>query len=301
MLAGLMSCGLPAPGKAVAQNQEVPPAENVELVTSDRVQLHAVWLPGMNEKETVPIIMLHGWADGEGNDTDHASLLPMAMYLQKTYGYAVIVPDLRGHGKSNTYEGSDKEFNKDRWRSREITAMIEDIEACKKFLVQKNNAGELNIDLLSIVAEQELAMHSAIWTLRDWSYRPIAGRKQGQDVKAIAMIDPVRSFRGVNANTAYKDGMFTGEVGAGFPLLVASRGRDAKDAKNIYDSWKRSRRSLGDNTHLKYVRYRIEAQQRIVRVRDEPDKLLAQIIGEFFKQEVFDRKHDFRWQDRSFN
>ncbi len=212
LMAGLMTAGCTMAAGLSAQQVEIPAAEEVILVTSDYVQLYATWLPGIHEKETLPVIMLHGWGGGQGNDKDRSSLLKMAEYLQANYGFAVLVPDLRGHGKSISLENSTPLPDRDRWRADQITAMIEDIEACKKFLLQKNNEGQLNIDLLSIVAEDELSMHAAIWTLRDWSYLPIAGRKQGQDVKALALIDPVRSFRGVNANNVYRRQCLPGKL-----------------------------------------------------------------------------------------
>jgi hypothetical protein len=179
--------------------------------------------------------------------------------------------------------------------------MVEDIEACKKFLIQKNNEGLLNIDLLAVIADREMTINAVSWTLRDWSYAPVAGRKQGQDVKAMILINPVRNFNGINANDVFRAGLFTGAVGAGFPILVAGEGSDAREARNIYDAWKRDRRGLGSATsyHLEYSPFQTEKQVRVVKVAGEADKMLAVVVGEFLQKEVFDRKHDFRWQDRS--
>ncbi len=283
--------------QATAQEVEIPEPEEVTLVTSDRVELHCTWLGGTHEKETAPIIMLHRW-DAEQADLDEQ--LKTAIILQQKYGYAVLVPELRGHGRSMTLENSTNEFERKRWGAIEITGAIEDIEACKKFLVQKNNDGQVNIDLLCLVAEQETSIHALIWTLRDWSYRPVAGRKQGQDVKALVLINPVRNFSGVNGMDYYRNALFTGGVGAGFPVLVAASSRDRRDPQNIHDAWERDRRALDEGKrNLDFVNFRVEKQSRIVKVKGEDDKLLSQVIGDFLQKQVVDRQHDFRWQDRS--
>jgi hypothetical protein len=279
-----------------AQEGQLPPMEELSLVTSDSVKLAVKYFPGTHEKETLPVIMLHGW---DADESARNAQLAMAKYLQANYGYAVVVPDLRGHGQSMTAENSTEEIQKDKWRGLQLAVLIEDIEACKKFLVQKNNDGQLNIDLLALVAEKESAIHAVLWTLRDWSYLPVAGKKQGQDVKAIVMLDPVRSFNGLNGNDAYRDGLFTGAVGAGFPILVANKMRGSSDGPGLYAYWDRSRRKLDKNArHLEETSYRVENNEQIVSERNKNDKYLAQVIGDFLQTEVYDRKHDFRWQDR---
>ncbi len=281
---------------ASAQETPLPPMEEHTLITSDSVKLSVNYFPGTHEKETVPVIMLHGW------DADKASRdlqLFTAQYLQKNYGFAVIVPDLRGHGKSTLLENSSEPIKKDNWRGAQLAILIEDIEACKKFLIQKNDAGELNIDLLALVSEKETAIHAVLWTLRDWSFPPVAGKKQGHDVKAIVMLDPVRSFNGLNGNDAYRDKMFSGGMGAGFPILVAINESGNSDGSSLHGFWERSRRKLDkNNQHLQLTAYLEEKSQQIVRKREENDKYLAQFIGDFLTAEVFDRKHDFRWQER---
>lgn len=282
---------------AIAQEPELPPMEEHTLTTSDSVKLSVKYFPGTHDKETVPIIMLHGW------DADAASRewqLFTAKYLQRNYGFAVLVPDLRGHGNSMFVENSTEKIEKDNWRGIQLAVLIEDIEACKRFLLARNDAGELNIDLLALIAEKETAIHSVLWTLRDWSYLPVAGKKQGQDVKAIVMLDPVRNFNGLNGNDAYRDPLFNGGVGAGFPILVARNKAGDGDSSSIYGYWERSRRRLDkNNQHLQETEYRIEKAEQIVRKPRENDKYLAQVIGDFLTIEIFDRKHDFRWQERS--
>ena len=76
------------------EENKLPPAEDITLTTKDGVVLHCSWYPGVNEKETVPIILLHGWEEDRHVYKDYA------LFLQQKHGHAVIVPDLRGHGES---------------------------------------------------------------------------------------------------------------------------------------------------------------------------------------------------------
>ncbi len=279
---------------AVAQDEEgeIPAPEIVELVTSDGVQLNAHYYPGTKEKETVPVILLHAWDDSSDD------MLDTAANLQRAFGYAVIVPDLRGHGASMRMRNGTEDLDRDRWRGTEVGAVIEDIEACKNFLIQQNNDGELNIDMLTIVADSESAILAAIWTVRDWSYAPLGSLKQGQDVKAMIMLNPERNFRGLNGNDAFRNPMFTGRSGAAFPIIVAADRSHSREGKNIYDNMMRGRRAMEGNKRLDYHRFEMEEQERVVKSRRQDDRFLDDIIGDFVEEHVFNRRHDFRWQDR---
>jgi pimeloyl-ACP methyl ester carboxylesterase len=273
----------------------VPEPEDVTLQTADGVQLHCVWMAGRADKETVPVIMLHNW---DASEDDRKQQMDMANYLHQTHGFAILVPDIRGHGRSMTLVDSTTELDRSRWRRQEILGAVQDIEACKKFLIQKNNAGELNIDLLAVIAEAELGIHAAMWAIRDWSYPPLAGRKQGQDVKALVLIDPVKAFKGINGNEYFRAPLFTGDPGAGFPILVASR--SSRDAESLYEMWERFRRSLDESVrHLEATSFRIERQERVVKSPDAEDQLLSAVVGDFLTRKIVDRRHEFRWQDRS--
>src|SRR3989304_4268313 len=75
--------------------EKPPEPKDVVLRTSDGLELHATFFPGMDGKESVPVILLHAWKE------DRHDYLSLAGYLQ-SFGHAVIVPDLRGHGDSRT-------------------------------------------------------------------------------------------------------------------------------------------------------------------------------------------------------
>ena len=108
MLGVLLLCGplaAPAWAQRASTEIEIPPPEKVSFTTKDGVQIRATYYPGVDAakrgKEIVPLVLLH---DFKGSRNDMA---PLAEYLQQLrddsgapIGYAVIAPDLRGHGES---------------------------------------------------------------------------------------------------------------------------------------------------------------------------------------------------------
>ncbi len=284
----LLSLGM-VPNLEAQDDDATPEPRTVQLQTSDGVALSAIYYAGTNEKETVPVILLHAW------DADNSEMVGIANTLQTQYGCAAIVPDLRGHGNSQRSTKGD-ELDRDRWRGNDLSAVVEDIEACKKFLIAENNKGELNIDLLSIVADSESTIFAAIWTLRDWSYAPLGSMKQGQDVKSLILLDPKRSFKGLNAAKTFQNDMLAGR-GPAFPIIIAYRGNN-RDAKNIYDRIARGRKNLsGKDKALGKHRFEIEKGRRVVKKRGQTTAL-GDIIGDFIETQVADRQQDFRWAKR---
>lgn len=270
--------------------------DTFDLETSDGVILNCVFYPGTKEKQSIPVILLHEW-DSEGEE-----MVKLASHLQKSLGCAVIVPDLRGHGDSKTIRGGDKDLDRDRWRATEIAAISKDIETCKKFLIKKNNEGELNIDLLTVVASGESIIHALQWTIQDWSYSNVGGVKQGKDVKGLVLLSPVRAFKGLNVNDAVKNPLFTS---SSMPIMIAVNDRSSsrvRDAKNINDRLKRGRAASADaddtDDELEYYRYRLVKNQEMVS-RKSGDRPLYDVIQDFVQRRIEANKDQFRWQDRS--
>ena len=93
------------PGPIGAQNAKkedeekpkLPAPQKHVLTTKDGVSLHCYFYPGTRKKESIPIMVIHGW---EERGSQYAKL---ALSLQQK-GHAVIIPDLRGHGFSTKQE-----------------------------------------------------------------------------------------------------------------------------------------------------------------------------------------------------
>jgi alpha-beta hydrolase superfamily lysophospholipase len=167
-----------------------PPPEQVSLRTSDGVTLAATYYPSplKSGKDAAAVILVHA---NKGNRGDFAEL---AQKLQEA-GHAVIAPDLRGHGDSS---GPDGELG-----AADFAAMVrQDLEAVKRFLVDKNNAGQLNIERLGVVGIELGASVAINWAALDWSWPMLATGKQGQDVKALALVSPQWSYKGMRIDDA---------------------------------------------------------------------------------------------------
>ncbi|MGD9644210.1 MAG: alpha/beta fold hydrolase [Pirellulales bacterium] len=170
------------------------------MVTKDGVLLKATWYASRKKKEAVPIIMLHQYRGSRADFRD------LALYLQTEKEHAVIVPDLRGHGDSLSYEtnGSKGRFDVERLRPTDFDRMAsQDVETVKRFLMRKNNDGELNIEKLCVVGAEMGAMVGIRWAWGDWAWgsQRVSTIKQGRDVKALTLISPELRFKNFRAST----------------------------------------------------------------------------------------------------
>ena len=247
---------------------EIPKPEGLFLGTSDGVQLKCTYFAPPKQKDeakgvesigAMPFILLHGW---EG---DRRELLNYGRYLQ-SLGHAVIVPDLRGHGQSVSAEGFKKPLDYKKFRKQEVMSAQKDIERCKKFLVQKHNEGEVNIDLLSLVAVGDTSVLAVQWVLNDWyafpSHNP-RGVKQGQDVKSLMLVSPVRKLAGISMMNNIKHPLFTGVDGTeAMPMLViwSSIEKTSKESEDIVEILEKHR---PDNSKIKDEAERLKASALI--------------------------------------
>jgi pimeloyl-ACP methyl ester carboxylesterase len=248
-LASLACCFLlssPLLAQPAEEELKVPDPENITLETKDRVPIHCTYYaggfietPGDKEKgkvktkpgkEVVPIIMLHGW---EGSRGDYDIL---ASGLQRM-GHAVIAPDLRGHGRSTSVRlanGEEKEIELDRLRRQDMEAgFLQDVEAVKKFLFEKNNAGELNIELLCVVGADVGAIVAVNWAALDWSRRQFPAFKQGRDVKALVLLSPTQTHKGFSLSKTIQHPVVRG--GLSLMLVVGAQDKKAlQDTEAVY-------------------------------------------------------------------
>lgn len=233
------------PASKKKQEEKIPDPEHVILDTSDGVRLKCTYFAPPKSEETdgkaaIPIILLHDW---EGN---RGQLLRYGAYLQSR-GYAAIVPDLRGHGESTQIVGVDKPINIERFRKPDVLAAQKDIERCKKYLVQRHNEGQLNIDLLCVLAVGETSVLAVQWTYNDWFAFPpfnAGGVKQGQDVKALVLVSPQKKISGVSMVPILKQPMYTGVGFDAMPMLIIWGADDeeaAKDSASIHAMLEKAR------------------------------------------------------------
>ncbi|MCH8922573.1 MAG: alpha/beta fold hydrolase [Planctomycetes bacterium] len=134
--------------------------------------------------------MLHEYLGSRKDFEEAASRL-------QAKGHAVIVPDLRGHGGSTMFVNGRK-IAAAGLKKVDFIAMGLDVRAVKSFLMKENNASRLNIEKLCIVGAEMGASLAANFAVYDWSRRQLPGaKKRGMDVRALVLLSPQISFRGL--------------------------------------------------------------------------------------------------------
>ena len=277
--------------------------ETVMLTTKDNVELRAEWFPGEPGKTTVPVILIHDW---DGSRTD---LYPLASYLHKEKGYAVLVPDLRGHGDSISRKNVDELIDRKKFRKNDFIGVLEDIDCCKRFLVAKNNQGEVNVDLLVIGVVGKMSPFAVDYTLRDWSWAPLGGIKQGQDVKAIVMISPEKKFKSASMTPAFRNPLINGKAAEPISIFMTWGSRNSlssNEGDSIYSTLNRSRPEVsvklsGDEKWKKMTLIRVLYNSKLSGgdlVSEQADRM-PRAVGLFIDKKIAARKAEYRWQDRS--
>ncbi len=235
------------PSTTAQAKKKLPPPQNVAFKTRDGVHIGATYYPSPWEKEmqkeAVPVILLHSFKGSRAEFND------LALALQDA-GCAVLAPDLRGHGQSTrriNSDGKEVEIEQALMNHQDFEAMGHadlqtsgDVEACNKFLRIKNNSKELNIDKLVIVGSEMGAEVAINWAESDWSWPVLPGApKQGQDVKALVLLSPQWSFRGLPVGNAIGDHDFVSRLS--WLILVGEQ--DPKifpESKRLYQALLRS-------------------------------------------------------------
>jgi len=232
---------------ASAKAAEAEPAkpEDITLPTADSVQLVITYYRGSQGKQSVPVVLLHGL---KHNRTDFTK--DLAPFLQSK-GFAVVAVDLRGHGDSTrvrTTRGKDETLDAANLSTAQFNSMVtEDMAAVKKFLWEKNNAGELNLDKLCVIGAEmgaSIAMDFAWYDAVDQDANPVLRPeyKLGRYVKALVLLSPEISFKGISMRRAMQNPAVRNEIS----VLILVGKDDSKalgEAKRVY--------SLFDREHPK--------------------------------------------------
>lgn len=240
------------------EEPEIPQPETLTLETKDNLRLSVTWYQGLGEKNSIPFIMLHDW-DGAKEDFTH-----LALEMQKL-GHSVIVPDLRGHGDSKMFVGAAEPLDRERMNAVVIQSTTLDVEACKKFLTEKNDEGKLNIDMLTVVATGKMCVIATKWAIADWAYPVLGGQRQGQDVKALVFLSPERKFKGIDMIRELRHPLLSGRNITPLSVLIAygTKDRHATDeAKKIHDMMERTRTKLDLEGKSEQERNKIMTEQQ---------------------------------------
>jgi pimeloyl-ACP methyl ester carboxylesterase len=292
-LAGIVLILAESPLWAQAKKPPAKPAEktfeDVTLDTKDGVIIQGTYYPGPDKKTTVPLILLHDW---NGNRTELHSL---AMFLQQSLGHAVIVPDLRGHGTSIRQRGVETPIDREKMNRAALESMLLDVEAAKTFLLQRNNEGKLNIEQLGVLGTGLGATLALNWAVRDWNVRNLPTYKMGQDVKALILVSPLQSFKGVTVNVALKDRNVLGRLS----VLTVVGQKDARryaDAKRVHKAFAQSHRE-GDDLALPF--YEADSALQGTDLIYDRDLRVPDWISKFINERLVKRGTELPWTDRT--
>lgn len=220
---------------------ELEEPETVEIKTSDGVLLQGTYYKAGG-----------GYKAGNGRNSPVAVLLSdegesraifrsLAETLQdpgkdsELASWAVLAIDLRLQGDSNrqrTAQGTSRIKNK-----KIIPATIKnrvqiDMEAVRSFLVDRNDAGELNLNQFAMVGIGMGAIVATNATAIDWSIPKLNTGKQGRDVKALALITPPWKYKAIGMLDALRQPGVQSRVG--FLLMYGEEdNRSSADAERI--------------------------------------------------------------------
>jgi pimeloyl-ACP methyl ester carboxylesterase len=290
----------PQPKPALPQAKrgpKLPEPEDVSLETRDGMTIKATYYPGTAKKEAAAVIMIHG-LEGQGGDF-HG----LAVFLQ-SLGHASITPDLRGHGQSKVQkrlDGTPVTLEPEKLNKAALEDMVYDVQACKKFLMEKNNAGELNIEQLCVIGADLGAILGVRFAAYDWSQQDLPAYKQGKDVKAIVLLSPVASVKGMTLREA----IAYPPVQTQLSMMFVAGQKDTKsagEAKKLYNTLQAHHPKLPEGKEER-------AKLQDLFLIDPPGnlsgtKLLAsgtsvpRDIAAFIESRLVARKAEFAWQDR---
>jgi pimeloyl-ACP methyl ester carboxylesterase len=279
---------------------KIPEPTVVTLNTKDGVILECTYYAGgflynqkdktvteVDGKDVVPIIMLHGW---EGQRSDYDGL---AHYLQML-GHAVLVPDLRGHGESTGLRFSDRPIE----LKRPTYDMALDVEAAKKFFMDLNNEGKVNIELLTLVGADIGAILAVNFAAQDWNWPQLPAIKQGRDVKALVLLSPKNQVLGVTLNKSLSHPVIMRAL-AVFIAVGKRDGESYRDSQKIYSRLERARSNLEEaKESLKIFEPDTSlAGTKLISARGIGPQVSYEIAA-FIYRRIAAKRSEFKWSER---
>lgn len=284
--------------------------EEFELSAGDGLLLAMTYYPAVDRdaiergkgKKVVPVVLLHGLKQSRKDFVDLAKGL-------QAHGYAVIVPDLRGHGESTRRKGASRDDTLDATKMppAQFSAMVtEDMKAVKAFLWDKNNAGELNIDKLCIVGSEmgaSVALGMAAFDAIGYDsgqayYGP---RKLGRFVKAVVLISPKWSIPGLPLANVMKVPAVQSDIA--IMILVGKTEvkslRDAKQIYNKFEPWHSDTSSAVKAEDRSLILGKLDTNLQGIKLLD-PKFGVQDYITEFIDRRLIksDAAREWTWKER---
>lgn len=163
--------------------------EEVALTTCDGLRLAGTWYPASKGRQADCVIMVHNY--GKEFDSRKGAFPSLAKDLQDA-GFSVLTFDLRGHGRStraatvfdpklftdlNLFPWNRnvsgiptpqkaltmKSINVSQFNTNYFPYMINDIVAARRFLDERNDAGQCNAGAVHVIADRESGSLAMAW------------------------------------------------------------------------------------------------------------------------------------------
>lgn len=309
LLIAMVACLL-SPAALWAQEKEEeekpkgpPDPEDLTLQARDNVVVKATyWEPEEADKNTVPIILIHGW----GGKRQEYDLL--GKYLQDL-GHAAISVDLRGHGGSTTlrrpHAETDLEIDPNRMNKADFERMVYDVQAAKDYLFDKHVEGKLNLEQLCVVGADLGALVALNFAVYDWSRRVYPARiyKIGQDVKGLILLSPPQGEKGLSVTRALKHDVVRSKLSA--MIVVGSQeSRAYRDAKRLHSALERFHVKVPDDAPENVQAEKLDLFLVEPDTKLQGTKLLSRglnvdrVIAEFINLRLVKKQDDFAWAER---
>ena len=287
---------LPEP-EIVIVNSRLPGTEGINLSCTLFMSANS---ENRDESKLIsPMILVHDWG---GSKSD---LAPLARHLQSS-GHTVLVPDLRGHGRSTTIVNQTETVDYSKFRKSDFVTVGQDLEACKRYLMQFNNEGKLNISMLSMLAVGDMCPIVTEWVLRDWSFASRGRIKQGKDVQALTLVSPKRKFKTFSMSQLTKAPLLSGKGAWHIPTLVIWGGESAsaKETKAVYKSMAKyrppSEAAMSVDRWAQQDLYQLDLPVALEGAELlRPNEALYRFIATFNQQKILLNAAQFPWQSRA--
>lgn len=183
------------PGAAKPRKVDPTEPQDVELVASDGVLLAGTYYPADKASRDTPVVVMLADLDESPIVFDRLAFrLQMPGADAERRPMAALAIALRGQGDSTRVrlpDGTIADRRGAKVTPADTAAMVKtDMEAVRRFLVDKNDSGELNLNRLGYVGVGFGALVAANAAAVDWAVPNLDRGKQGRDVKALVLVSP---------------------------------------------------------------------------------------------------------------
>lgn len=180
--------------KAAAPAKDGRVSYRLQFGTDSGDYLAATYYPATLPGDTAPVALLVHDKGRQGRDFEEPIRDLDGRSLAEALhdaGFAVLIPDLRGHG--------DNPRPKDDFGPKDWDAMTADLQSAYTFLLGRHNRHELNLAKLSAVGLGTGANLVAHWAARADAATPGMGR--GSDLASIVLVSPLAEAEGMKLET----------------------------------------------------------------------------------------------------